>query len=76
MRDGLDGDRAVETVGRVLAGIHACAEEAMSELPDAQKDELSRVLRLTFRQVSGDVELFAPKAPSPRSAPRPSRKTR
>ena len=74
--DGLDGDRAVETGGRVLAGIHACAEEAMSELPGAQKDELSRVLRLTFRQVSGDVELFAPKAPCPRPAPRSSRKAR
>ena len=76
VRDGLDGDRAVETVGRVLAGIHGCAEEAMSELPDAQKDELSRVLRLTFRQVSGDVELFAPKPLCSRPAPRPSRKAR
>lgn len=76
VRNGLDGDRAVETVGRVLAGIRACAEEAMSELPDAQKDELSRVLRLTFRRVSGDVEMFAPKAPWSRSAPRPPRKAR
>ena len=76
VRDGLDVDRAVETVGRVLAGIRACAEEAMSELPDAQKDELSRVLRLTFRRVSGDVEMFAPKAPCSRSAPRSPRKAR
>jgi len=74
--DGLDGDRAVETVGRVLAGIHACAEEAMSELPGAQKDELSQVLRMTFRQVSGDVELFAPKPLCSRPAPCPSRKAR
>ncbi len=74
--NGLDGDRAVETVGRVLAGIHACAEEAMSELPGAQKDELSRVLRLTFRRVSGDVELFAPKPLCSRPSARTSRKSR
>lgn len=76
VRDGLDGGRAVETVGRVLAGIHTYSEEAMSELPDARKDELSRVLRLTFRRVSGDVELFAPKPPCSHPAPKLSRKAR